>query len=136
MEKVVKTVAKTDGKMTVYAQNGEHEVIMDQPVDANGQNKGPTPVEMVLTALAGCKLMVAQGFAMKNGFETGEMQCEVSMDFGKFQETGKCDFKVKMTIPGCPEELRDKMEKFVHRGCPVAKILEADNTVETDFEFK
>ena len=33
---------------------GEHHVIMDQPKHAAGQDTGPTPLELILAAIAGC----------------------------------------------------------------------------------
>ena len=55
----------------------EHEIISDQPLGFNGQNKGPKPSELVLAALAACQETTYRIFAEDMGIEIGEISVKL-----------------------------------------------------------
>ena len=54
----METKVSWKGKLTFQGQtDAGHQVLMDVKPDAGGEGKGPSPMEMVLMALAGCTAM-------------------------------------------------------------------------------
>jgi putative redox protein len=43
-----------DNAMFIGQTESNHSVVMDGPADSGGQNRGPRPMEMMLTGLGGC----------------------------------------------------------------------------------
>ena len=51
--------------MSFETEMNGHKIILDAPVEAGGQDKGPRPKPFMLTALAGCTGIDASGFGAK-----------------------------------------------------------------------
>ena len=54
-----------------------HEIISDQPLGFNGQNKGPKPSELVLAALAACQETTYRIFAEDMGIDIGKISVKL-----------------------------------------------------------
>ena len=55
----------------------DHEIISDQPLGFNGQNKGPKPSELVLAALAACQETTYRIFAEDMGIHIGAISVQL-----------------------------------------------------------
>jgi uncharacterized OsmC-like protein len=60
---------------------GEHHVIMDQPKHAAGQDTGPTPLELILAAIAGCFGTIGRFLAHQRKIELRGMRFEIQADY-------------------------------------------------------
>ena len=65
----------------VEVQCGSHRVVMDQPAHAAGQDLGPTPLELILAALAGCFGTIGRLLAHQRKIELRGMRFEVQADY-------------------------------------------------------
>ena len=62
------------------AQAGKHVIRMDEPEALGGTNTGQNPVEMVLSALGGCMVVLANAFAPAHKVKVKGVRVEVEGD--------------------------------------------------------
>ncbi len=112
------------------------EYVADRPLEKRGENSGTSPHGFLLGSIAGCKVMVAEGFLNARGtkFEKIEVDAESQMHGGRRKET--VDIVVNLRVIGA--ELTEKdvkhLNQYVEGACPMANILTAGgkNTVTTN----
>lgn len=52
--KTIRATGQLNAGMAIHVQCGQQTLTMDQPKNAGGQDLGPTPLEAILAAVAGC----------------------------------------------------------------------------------
>ncbi len=129
-ENTARTVIKVRG----------HEIITDEAGDGN---TGPSPLETVLAALAGCEGVIINRCAAAMGFEYGhvEMEAEGEVD-GRgsrgVQGVRPYFLAVRLKIRLATNEPADRvarLKKNVENRCPVMNLMrDADVEVTTDWE--
>lgn len=67
------------------------QLTIDQPPYFGGKDEGPTPVEFVLAALAGCLNMMGHMIAREMGFELRGLRFEAEGDLNPARLMGKSD---------------------------------------------
>ena len=65
---------------TISADIRGHKVIIDQPENVKGTDKGPTPLEQFLFAMAACVATIARTAAFQQKFSLRGMQVSASGD--------------------------------------------------------
>lgn len=65
----------------IEVQCGNHRIVMDQPVHAAGQDLGPTPLELVLAAVAGCFGTIGRLLANQRKIDLRGMRFELQADY-------------------------------------------------------
>ncbi len=65
----------------IEVQCGNHRLVMDQPKNAAGQDLGPTPLEAILAAVAGCFGTIGRFIAHQQKFELRAMRFELEADY-------------------------------------------------------
>lgn len=66
--------------LQVEIGNGTHKVMIDEPVEAGGYDKGMNPGEYLLVALAGCQALVFKSFAKAKDLPYESLEIEVEGD--------------------------------------------------------
>ena len=103
---------------------GEHTWISDEPMDLGGKNEGPKPTELLLSALASCKLITLKMYADRKGWELGTASIELHyIEKGEKTIIGK-----KLTFSSDMSEEQYNRLKDISGRCPVAKMLQ--NSIE------
>lgn len=124
-------VARVRQGFQVEVEIRQHRVTADLPPDKGGQDRGPTPPELLLASLAACSAIFAQMFAQREGIAGPvEVQAEAKL---ADHPMGVSDFRVRVRIPGLPPEKEEKAQAFVGR-CVVSQTLCAANTVALTIE--
>jgi putative redox protein len=80
----VKTISAQGSLGTDFAvevQCGNHRIIMDQPVHAAGQDLGPTPLELILAAVAGCFGTIGRILAHQRKINLRGMRFDLQADY-------------------------------------------------------
>jgi uncharacterized OsmC-like protein len=110
-----------------------HKLVVDQPTAAGGLDAGPTPLEYLALALAGCIGAIGRVVASQQRLPVRGMRIKVSggLDpngyLGKATDhrVGFTGFTVEVAIEG--DLSREQQEQFVHevdRRCPVSENLQ------------
>lgn len=128
-----KATVTSTGKLQVQVNVRSHEFYLDEPKDTSGgQDTGISPVEALLTALGGCKVIMAKSFARQQGINLNSISIEVT---GELDNDGYMQRNPNVR-PGIPkinciyhinadntdDEIKAFVE-FVDRYCPVADTI-------------
>lgn len=117
-------------KTVVKARN--FEMIIDEPKNLGGTDDGPTPVEYLLAALAGCLNVVGHLVAKEMGFKLDKMEINIDGDLnpakfmGKPSEdrTGYTQINVNINAEtDVDKETLKEWLKQVEERCPVSDNL-------------
>jgi len=134
-------VSTTDeGKLTnAISVGGKHFLQADEPVSVGGNDSGPTPYDLLLSALGACKSMTMKIYADHKGYPmTGS---KVTLKHDKIHakdcdtcetETGKIDdIDVEIEVFGdLDEETREKIAAIADK-CPVHRTLHSEVRIQS-----
>lgn len=96
-----------------------HEILADEPKDLGGTDLGAKPSELLLSSLAGCKLITMRMYAERKGWEIGETTIEL-----RYIERGDPTIvEKKIRFTGDLDEDQTKRLIDISGRCPVAKML-------------
>lgn len=111
---------------------GGHQVVMDQPKTAAGTDAGPTPLDMVLSALGGCFGTIARFLAHQRRIELRGMRFEIEADYdpdgllGRNPEVRPGFQEIRMRVDIDADLTEAQKQEFleeVERRCPLADNL-------------
>ncbi len=118
---------------------GPHRWVLDEPPDAGGGGEGPTPYDMLASALGGCTTMTLHFYAKREKLPLEGVDVIVTHDRHHAKDCADCTtqhgyihrFKVELVLHGdqLTAEQREKLLEIAGR-CPVAKTLEAEIRIE------
>lgn len=139
--KAVKVEAKMGEGFKIESKIRDHVVYIDQPKQAGGTDAGPTPLEYLQFALAGCIASIARIAAMQQkitlrGVEVsvdGELDLEVLLGKNKTDRAGFGCLTVKAKIDA--DMSREEKIAFLHevdRRCPISDNLLKESNVKVE----
>jgi uncharacterized OsmC-like protein len=126
----VRAVSESRARVAVKARN--FTMIVDEPPNLGGDDKGASPVEYVLAALAGCLNVVGHLVADEMGFKIKRLEIDVygplnpARLFGKSYEdrAGFKEITAEMKVEtDADEETLKKWVEAVEDRCPVSDNL-------------
>lgn len=79
--KTIEVQGRLGEGFAVEVECGAHQVVMDQPKSAFGNDAGPTPLEMILAALAGCFGTIGRFLAHQRKIELRSMHFAIQADY-------------------------------------------------------
>lgn len=125
-----------EGVLSVADVNGK-EVVIDEPEQLGGTDKGPNPVEYILAALGGCINVLVVSFAKNFDVELRNFQVHVEGDLDPDGFLGKnpnvrpgyeeIRYLVDIDSPS-PAENIDALLAHVDKVCPVKDTLQGTPT--------
>lgn len=118
---------------------GPHRWVLDEPADVGGEGEGPTPYDMLASALGGCTAMTLQFYAKREKIPLEGVDVIVTHDRQHAKDCADCTtqqgyihrFKVELALHGeqlTPEQ-REKLLVIAGR-CPVAKVLQSEIRID------
>ncbi|MBI3594118.1 MAG: OsmC family protein [Nitrospirae bacterium] len=99
-----------------------HSVIVDQPLDAGGKNRGMTPVELFVGSLGACIGYYAVRFCLRHQLKTEGLQVSIGW---AFEETPHRigSITVQVSLPkDWNTDLNQRFQKVLE-GCPVHQSI-------------
>jgi putative redox protein len=110
---------------------GRHTFLADEPVDAGGDDAGPTPYELLLGALGACTSMTLQLYARRKGWPLEGVEVRLRHQRIYAQDCADCETKEgyldaiekEIVVAGdlTPEQVT-RLGEMAHR-CPVNQTL-------------
>jgi putative redox protein len=88
---------------------GGHRLVIDEPEESGGANQGPSPTRTLAGALAACTAITMEMYAGRKGWELGEVEVAVEMEYG--QSGVPRSFVVILRLPkGLTEEQVERLK--------------------------
>jgi putative redox protein len=86
-----------------------HDLVSDQPIDAGGDDAGPTPTELFVAGLAACAGFYAERFLRRHGTVAGlSVTCDFTMSTDRPSRVTSVDLRID--VPGSlREDLREAL---------------------------
>jgi len=118
----------TDG-FTIETKARNHTLYIDQPEAAGGKDKGPTPLEYIFFALAGCIATIGKIMARQRGIDLkgidvkveGSLDTDVLLGKSKDGRAGFRDVKVIAKIDAdMTKEEKVKFLEEIDERCPIS----------------
>jgi putative redox protein len=121
------TVATAGGKFRQNVSIGGHTIVADEPKESGGDDMGPTPHELLLSALGVCTSMTIGVYAERKGWKLRGVKVTVSGDHRADGYAIKRDIVVDADLT---DEQRTRLLEIANK-CPVHKTLSGKIMIES-----
>jgi putative redox protein len=128
MTKVFSSIGKELYKIEIKSPSG-NVVISDEPIDSGGKDKGFSPFELLVSALAACTSATVRMYADRKGWELNEIKTEIEME--RDEAANKTTFTRKIDFIGNLSQEQIARLLAVANACPVHKILSNQIEINT-----
>lgn len=115
-----------------HISSGEHHIIVDEPIDKGGENKGLKPTELLASSLASCTAITLRMYMERKGWTAEKINVSVNMRDPNEEKTTHFERKIEFEGADFSEDQIKRLEKIAD-ACPVHKILMGTNIVTTNF---
>jgi putative redox protein len=106
---------------------GGHRLVIDEPEAAGGANEGPSPTRTVAAALAACTAITLEMYADRKGWDLGELQVDVEMEYG--DQSVPRSFDVIVHVPAELGSEQAERLRVIAGKCPVHRLLAHEREV-------
>jgi uncharacterized OsmC-like protein len=114
------------------ATSGQHVIRIDEPESLGGTNTGPNPVELILSALGGCLVVLVNAFAPAHNVMVKAVSIKVEGDLDPDGFMGKSDVRpgfsaIRYALDVASDSATEDIAALiahVERSCPVKDTLE------------
>jgi putative redox protein len=116
--------ARRNGTFKHTVQLRDHQVIIDEPLDAGGEDLGPSPQELLAASLASCTAVTMEMYAQRKGWEVGHV--EVECEYSPAERGCPTRFDLVMRFPA--DMPADQIERLrvIAAKCPVHRTLDGE----------
>ncbi len=136
---IVTAVLEQKDGYTTKMELGSHSLTADEPEDLGGQNRGPTPYQLLSSALASCTAITIQMYAERKKWALFNVEIHVThkkdhcIDCdGVEDQSSKIDvFQREIYLIGNLEDKQKERLLQIANKCPVHKTLHSDIEVVT-----
>lgn len=122
----------------VQVEMGRHSMLIDHPVEMDGDDLGPSPVVTLLAALAGCKAVTVARYARRKGYPVESIEVRIpafDLDHDRIDgpvhavlRVSGAEVVIELKGP-ITEEQRQELEA-VADSCPVTETLRRGVAIE------
>lgn len=106
---------------------GGHRLVIDEPEAAGGGNEGPSPTRTLGAALAACTAITTEMYADRKGWDLGEVEVDVDMDYG--DTPAPRSFGVTLRVAGDLTDDQVERLRTIAGKCPVHRLLARESEV-------
>jgi putative redox protein len=118
------TARRHGGTFRHTVQVGDHELLVDEPLEEGGQDAGPSPQELLAVSLASCTAVTMEMYAARKGWDIGPV--EVDVDYDRPDRGAPTKFELVMRLADdLPEEQVERL-RVIAAKCPVHRALEGE----------
>ena len=138
--KIDADLSEFDGRSIVNARN--HYLIIDSPPPLGGPNEEVNPIEILLSALGSCGVLVSDKVAkeldipLKDASATVEGKLDPRGVKGEDVNPRIQEFNIKLTLTGVSPEEANKLTDAIKKRCPVYTTLERSAPINLEVELK
>lgn len=132
MEPKTTIASITDGMYVTELRTATHTLMADEPADNGGEDRGPSPGDLLRMSLASCTAITLRMYANRKKMDVAKIDVLVSSE----QLDGKTVFRRNVEITGVLSEEQHKRMVQIANACPVHKMLTNPIEVETALSLK
>jgi len=127
--KTVSVETKLNEKFKIESNVRGHNKVIDQPIAMGGQDEGPTPLEYLFLALAGCIGSIGRIVAMQKRLDVRGMDIKAEGDIntdgllGKKSDDPVGFSEIRVTVDVDSDMSAEEKKAFIHEvdeRCPVS----------------
>ncbi len=100
----------------------DHDLLVDQPYDAGGDDMAPSPVEVFVGSLAACVAFYAGRYLTRHGQSRSGLEVSASYDMAADRPARVGAIRLRITAPALPVEARQAFHAVVSH-CTVHNTL-------------
>ncbi len=109
----------------------QHRWQADEPTENGGQNSGPTPSQLVLGALAACKLITTRMYADRKGWPVGSITVEMEMETDYNARPAQTQVHCRLFAEGDLDETQRQRLVDIADKCPTHRLLTGEVSVQS-----
>ncbi len=126
------TAKRNDGMFRHSVRVREHELTIDEGLEAGGGDTGPDPQELLAASLASCTAITLEMYAARKGWEIGEV--EVAVQYTPADRGRPTQFELVVRLPeDLPSEQVERL-RVIAAKCPVHRTLDGEVMFEERLE--
>lgn len=131
-------IVRSSAPFRSEVEAGPHKWVLDEPEASGGTNEGPTPYDMLASALGGCTAMTLHFYARREKLPLEHVAVKVTHDRQHVKDCADCSstggyihrFKVEIELTGALDEAQRAKLLDIAGRCPVAKTLQSEMKVD------
>jgi putative redox protein len=128
----MRALARRTHGFTHLVEIRDHRLILDEPPGQGGDDRGPTPQEVLAASLAACTAITLEMYAERKGWDLGAL--EVECDYTPAERGTPTRFHLVIRLPErCREEQLQRLRTIAAK-CPVHRTLDGEVTFDERFE--
>ncbi len=135
-------IVRSAGSFRNEIEIGPHRIIADEPSEAGGNGEGPTPYDLLASALGTCTSMTLDYYAKREKIPLEGVEVTLTNDRMHAKDCADCitkggyvhrfDVKIRLRGPLTPEQ-REQLLGIARR-CPVYKTLTSEIRIDEALE--
>lgn len=115
------TARRREGFTHEVEIEGGHRLVIDEPNEAGGADQGPSPTRTLAAALAACTAITTEMYAARKGWELGDVEVGVEMEYGPSNVPRS--FVVTLKLPRALAKEQIERLRVIATKCPVHRAL-------------
>jgi len=128
------------GTYTQRISGRGHEWLSDEPEESGGNDRGPTPYQLLLASLGACTSITAQMYARRKGWPLEGVRVELEHQRVHARDCDGCEsregfvskIEVRIAFSGeLDEEQRQRLLEIAGK-CPVKKTLQGEVIIKPE----
>jgi putative redox protein len=131
----MKALVESIGRVGSRVRLGNHELVFDQPPTvAGGEDRGPSPLDVMVASVAGCAHYFAAAYLQARGLSTEGLAVEVESEKDRLPVSRLARLSMKVHLPaGLAERQIAGVERAI-KSCPAHGTLLHPPSVEITIE--
>jgi putative redox protein len=120
----MRAVARQRKGFTHDVRVGDHTLVSDEPARSGGDDRGPSPQELLAASLASCTAVTMEMYAQRKGWDVSGM--EVDCRYTPAERGCPTRFELVITMPAHLDEEQVERLRVIAAKCPVHRTLEGE----------
>jgi putative redox protein len=120
----MRAIARQREKFTHDVKAGDHSITVDEPIDAGGDDLGPSPQELLAASLASCTAVTMEMYARRKGWDTSGLA--VDCNYIPAERGCPTKFELVLKMPAHLDEEQIERLQVIGARCPVHRTLEGE----------
>ena len=102
----------------------DHQLTIDEPLDAGGDDTGPDPQELLAVSLATCTAITMEMYAARKGWDIGHV--EVDVEYSPAERGCPTRFELVLRLPAGLSEEQVANLRVTAAKCPIHRTLDGE----------